>query len=358
MHPEDLAEGVRALLEHSPAFPDHRLIVDIIANPKAGGFKRPRFAHARRRELADVVARARTLPPRRQAVQVRLHPTERGGHASAIAQRVIERSESNGTDCLHLLLTAGGDGTSLETAERLIHLNPELADRFAILRLPLGTGNDGSEGRDLVTALGRFLGPARFERRASVRVTPSEEGGKLPTVACNIASVGFDAYVADRTNRLKRVFPGDSYKFWVNVATLLYERAYAMKPMRLRVWDPSGGIAFDEEAERLFVALGASGNRQYGSGKQVLPGPENGIAVYETTLLRKLIVKGPVERGLHGGIREVRHFSASKLEISFDGNLPLQCDGEVDHLARCDFPLVMEVVPDSYNVVVSQLPLS
>ena len=355
MRPEDLAEGIRAILEHSPALARHRLIVDIIANPKAGGFKRPRFALARKRELAAMVERARHLPERAEPVQVRLHLTARGGHASAIAQRVIERSESNGQDCLHVLLTAGGDGTSLETAERLINLPPGMADRFALLRLPLGTGNDGSEGRDLTVALGRFLGPARFERRSSVRVTPSSEGGKLPIVACNIASVGFDAYVADRTNTLKRVFPGDSYKFWVNVATMLYERAYEMKPMRLRAWDHAGVQIIDDEAERLFVALGASGFRQYGSGKRILPGTENGIAVSETTLFRKLLVKGAIERGMHEGIREVRHFDASRLEIGFDGDLPLQCDGEVDHLASCDFPLTMELVPESYNVI-SPLP--
>jgi len=38
MRPEDLAEGIRAILARSPSFPNSKLIVDIIANPNAGGF--------------------------------------------------------------------------------------------------------------------------------------------------------------------------------------------------------------------------------------------------------------------------------------------------------------------------------
>lgn len=122
MRPENLASGIKTILEHSPAFPKAKLIVDIIANPKAGGFKRRRFADKRKKELAALVAESLQLPQRKSPVSVHLHLTERGGHAAAIVQRLLDRSESNGTDLLHLIITAGGDGTSLETAERLTHL--------------------------------------------------------------------------------------------------------------------------------------------------------------------------------------------------------------------------------------------
>ena len=127
MKPEDLAEGVRAILSHSPSFPGRKLVVDIIANPNAGGFKRRRFAGKRKRELNRVVQEALALPLRAEESQVHLHRTERCGHAAAIAQRVLERSSANGRDSLHIIMTAGGDGTSLETAERL-------CDRVAIIK--------------------------------------------------------------------------------------------------------------------------------------------------------------------------------------------------------------------------------
>jgi hypothetical protein len=38
MKPDDLAEGLNTIFAHSPVFQDKSLIVDVIANPKAGGF--------------------------------------------------------------------------------------------------------------------------------------------------------------------------------------------------------------------------------------------------------------------------------------------------------------------------------
>lgn len=352
MRPEDLAEGIKAILNRSPAFPGRSLIVDIIANPKAGGFKRRRFAARRKTELQQIVTLASSLPKREKEVQVHLHLTERCGHASAIAQRVIERSAANGQDSIHLIMTAGGDGTSLETAERLLHLPDDQKDRFALLRLPMGTGNDGSEGRDLVVALGRFLGALKFERRAAVQVRPAADGGKAPLWAFNIASVGFDAYVADKTNRLKSVFPGDSYKFWVNMAMLFYDNAYKVVPMLLKAWGADGEPVHESRKERLFVAMGASGNRQYGSNKRILPGAENVVSCSQASLFRRLLAKMPIESGKHDGVREIEHFSASRIELEYDEKIPLQCDGEAEELARCDFPLVMERIADLYNVIV------
>jgi diacylglycerol kinase family enzyme len=352
MKPEDLAEGVRAILSHSPSFPGRKLVVDIIANPNAGGFKRRRFAGKRRRELNQVVLEASALPLRPEEPQVNLHRTERCGHAAAIAQRVLERSSANGRDSLHIIMTAGGDGTSLETAERLVRLPEDQKNRFGLLRLPMGTGNDGSEGRDLVAALRRFLGPLTLERRSAIQVRPAEDGGKAPLWSFNIASVGLDAYVADRTNKLKAHFPGDSYKFWVNVATLFYDRAYKVVPMGIKAWDAAGKLVHESEAPRLFVALGASGNRQYGSNKKILPDERNGITVSQTSLFRKLLVKGSIEKGFHEGVSEVLHFDADKIEVSYSERLPLQCDGEVEELARCDFPLVMERLHGLYNIIV------
>ncbi len=352
MRPEDLADGIKSILEHSPAFPDSRLFVDIIANPQAGGFKRRRFAAKRKSELQQVVALAAALPVRRTEVQVRLHLTQRCGHASAIAQRTLDHSTSNGLESFHIIMTAGGDGTSLEMAERLLYLPDDRKDQFALLRLPMGTGNDGSEGRDLVTALGRFLSPLKLERRAAVQVRPAPEGGKPPLWAFNIASVGLDAYVSDKTNKLKSVFPGDSYKFWVNIATMLYDRAYKVIPMGLKVWDLEGKPIHESRKDRLFVAMGASGNRQYGSNKKILPGLENIVSCEQTSLLRKLLVKGSIEKGKHEAVREIEHFMASRIEIQNDDNIPLQCDGEAEILAPCDFPLVMERIPNLYNVIV------
>lgn len=352
MKPEDLLEGLQKIIAHSPVFPSKTLIVDIIANPRAGGFSRVHHSSRRLKELREIVRRASLLPLRSSPFTIKLHQTERCGHAAAIAQRILDRSPANGKDSCHLLITAGGDGTSLETAERLTMLPEQDKDRFGLVRLPFGTGNDGSEGRDLFVALGRFLGEAVQERRAALHVIPDEEGGALPRYAFNIASIGLDAYVADMTNRLKRRFPGDSYKFWVNVATLFYDRLYRVGPMHLTAWDAEGKVVLDDTQPRLLMAIGASGNRQYGANKKILPDERNCVTISQTGLFRKLVLKGPIEKGFHEGINEVVHFSAEKIRVEYEERIPLQCDGETEELARCDFPLVIERLPRAYNVLV------
>lgn len=351
MKPDDLEEGLAAILSHSPIFPDKSLIVDIIANPKAGGFSRIHHSNKRFNELKEIVNQARLFPKRVAPFSLKLHLTERCGHAAAIVQRILDRSPSNGKDIQHLIITAGGDGTSLETTERLTLLPESEKDRFGIVRLPFGTGNDGSEGRDLRVALGRFLGVATLQRKPSLRVTPSEEGGALPRYSFNIASIGLDAYVADMTNRLKRYLPGDSYKFWVNVGTLFYDRVYKVVNMRIKAWQEET-LVLDSSEPRLFLAMGATGNRQYGSNKSILPDERNCVAVSQTSLVRKLIVKGPIEHGKHHGIPELTHFSADKILIEYEERIPLQCDGESDVLAKCDFPLIIERLNAAYNVLV------
>jgi len=98
--------------------------------------------------------------------------------------------------------------------------------------------------------------------------------------------------------------------------------------------------------------MGVSGNRQYGSNKPILPNDHNCIAVSQTSLVRKMVLKGPIEHGKHENIPELVHFTADKLLIDYNERLPLQCDGETTILAKCDFPLVMEMIPNCYNVLV------
>jgi diacylglycerol kinase family enzyme len=352
MRPHDLADGIETILRRTPIFPGRKLKVDLIANPKAGGFMRPRFALKRRHELEEVLKSSSGLPVRGSPVDFRLHLTERSGHAFDIADRIISDSAQDAPTDIRLLLTAGGDGTSLETAARLVELPTAERSRFGLLRLPMGTGNDGSEGRDLVTALGRFLHPARLEARHSLKVSPAAGGGKKPSWAFNIASLGLDAYVAHMTNRLKTLFPGDSYKFMVDLASVMYDKIYRVVPMGIQSWNAHGQRRIDSPREYLLVAVGASGNRQYGSNKKILPDEDNVCLVSQTSLWRKLVAKSAIEKGQHAKVREVGHFSADRLLFGYSERIILQCDGEVTMLDSKDFPLGIERIPALYNILV------
>jgi len=350
MQPAELAASLKRILEHTPAFPGDSLVVDLIANPRAGGFTRRVYTRARFAELATVEGQALALPLRPAPAEVRLHLTERSGHAADIAKGIIADAKRDGPGSRRILVTAGGDGTALEVASSLVDLPPEEAAHFALLRLPFGTGNDGSEGRDLVTALGRFLGPLAFAKREALLVTPNPEGGKAPLYSFNIASLGLDAFVCEMTNRLKTFFPGDFYKLWVDVASVFYEMAWPLEPLVARAFDAQGRDLGTMDGRFLLFAMGVSGHRTYGSNKHILPDDDNVCAVYKMSLANKLKFKEVVQAGGHRGLDILRLFSARRIVFDYPEALLLQCDGEVTRLGKSDFPLVMEVTKPLYNV--------
>jgi diacylglycerol kinase family enzyme len=355
LKPETLVEELRFLLEHSPASPGLPIEVDVIANPVAGGFTRPKFASRRAAELATLRVLASALPHREGPFGLRLHLTDGPGRAASIAKTVIAEARAAGyPPALRVLMTAGGDGTSLEAVGALMELPEAERQLWLVLRLPLGTGNDGSEGRELGSTLGRLLGPCAAAPRAAILVTPNPAGGTAPIWAFNIASIGADAFIADMTNRLKTSFPGDSYKLWVDIASVTYDFVYPSRPMRILAKGQGGEKVIEQGC--LLLAMGVSGYRQYGSNKKILPGPDNVCFIPSLSLFRKLAVKGPISSGGHAAFPEVELFSAERLLVEYPGPLLFQADGEVTRFEARDFPVEFRLLPGAYRVLEGAAP--
>lgn len=352
MHPEELATSIYRLLERSPAFPGESMAVDLVANPKAGGFVRPAYSKRHAAALADLEAKAAAMPRRGTPVSLRLHLTERSGHASEIARGIVEDARRDPAASRRIVMTAGGDGTSLEAATSLVELPEPERSRFAILRLPMGTGNDGSDGRELGPCLGRLLGPMAYEARPALRVVPRGEGGKRPMWSFNIASVGLDAFVCEMTNKLKAIFPGDFFKFWVDVSSIFYDRIWPPAPMSVAAFDSAGAQVDSFEEPCLLVAVGASGHRTYGSNTPIFPDDDNVCSIRQMPLFKKLALKERLTTGRHRGLDIVRLFSATRVRIDYGERILLQREGEVTTLEPADFPLEMQVTKPIYNVLV------
>jgi len=334
-----------------PVSPGLPIQAELVANPAAGGFTRSRYARRRSAELATLGVLSGALPSREGPCSVRLHSTQGAGHATALARGIFAEAKAGGySPALRILMTAGGDGTALEVVGALMELPAAERDRWLVLRLPLGTGNDGSEGSDLGTALGRLLGPCVAQPMSAILVVPNPEGGKSPMWSFNIASVGADAFIAMMTNRLKSRFPGDSYKIMVDVAAATYNLAWPSKPTTIRSWLDASGERI-VEGDCLLLAVGASGSRHYGSNKKILPGQENVCFIPRMSLLGNFKIKGPISAGQHARFRDVQLFSADRLVVEYPGPLLFQADGEVTRLEPEDFPLGFEIVQGAYRVL-------
>lgn len=350
---EQFAEGIAFLASRSPVFGGKPLSVTLIANPRAGGFTRPFVYSRHRRELKLLARRAAYLPDRGAPTTFRLHSTEYPKHAAEVTRALAEESRAE-PEVERLVVTAGGDGTTLEALSTLMDLTEAERSRFVVLRLPMGTGNDGADSRELLPALELLLGPSRFDRQSALRVTPAsagKPGGKGPWWSFNIASLGADAFVSDMTNRLKLTFPGDSYKLWAELATVFYDALWPTRGYEVRAWDARGKEVKRFYGDILLLAMGVSGHRTYGSNKAILPDDDDVCLVRQMPLLRKLVVKGPLTTGRHRGHPEVDLFSAAKVEIGFRHRALVQMDGEVERLAAEDFPVVFERTEPAIRVI-------
>jgi diacylglycerol kinase family enzyme len=210
----------------------------------------------------------------------------------------------------------------------------------------MGTGNDGADSPELDKALDLLVKPADIVRAPALRLLTSGSG-KGPFLAFNVLSVGLDAFVTHMTNRMKGRLPGDSYKLWVDIAALFYDRIYTVGPMDLRILDGEGREVPGGKFNRplLLLAVGAGGKRTYGSGRKILPDERNVCALRQMSLWRKLALKGLFDYGTHVDKPEAALFSAARVE--FSGLYPIlaQMDGETVLLRPEDFPAAIELSP-------------
>jgi diacylglycerol kinase family enzyme len=334
------AEGVAQLATRSPLFEGKSLRVRMIANPKAGGFTRPRVHERHLRELKELLSESATLPTRVSPTYFDLQLTEKRRHACEMTRELIDAAGKDPEKAENLIITAGGDGTSLEVLTELLLAPEEIRERFVILRLPMGTGNDGSDGRELPDSLGRLIRPAKFAKQSALVVTTAT--GRGPWHAFNITSMGVDAFVAHSTNLLKVMLPGDSYKFFLDLASVFYTILYKVEDMEIDFFDAKGTKTGEAKRKLLLLAMGASGHRTYGSNKLILPGDENVCMIDEMPFRRKLILKEKIPAGHHKDFPEARLLTADKAVIRYGERIIIQMDGEAEKLAPEDFPVVLE----------------
>ncbi|MDR2020810.1 MAG: diacylglycerol kinase [Treponema sp.] len=359
----DFASALSDICSRCLVVPERPLDWTVIANPTAGGFTIRSRWKRHERILRDYTARAASNPrrsgagPSRTALEqggalgaLGLIPTAGPGHAGKIVEALTGEAASDRSGRFHLIITAGGDGTSLEALIALYQAGAAVRSGFAILRLPMGTGNDGADAWELDKALDLLIYPSNIGYTRALRLTTSVQG-KGPFLAFNILSVGIDAFITHMTNKTKGKLPGDSYKLWVDIASLLYDLVYKVGPMEVRALDGKGRETASFREPLLLLAVGISGRRTYGSHKWILPDDRNVCAVKQMSLLRKVALKGLFLSGKHINKPESKLFNASRVE--FRGEYPIlaQMDGEAVLLHPVDFPASIELTEPAIPIL-------
>jgi diacylglycerol kinase family enzyme len=364
MEIELFAKTLAEICSHSKVAVGRRLEYTIIVNPSAGGFTIKKRWKKHRAILEEYLKKALANPPRVDAkpsaaaksgkTGASSFPdygavlTGRSGHAREITKAVIDEAlasnESNPP--FQLIICAGGDGTHWEVLSALHDAPARFLSSAAVIRLPLGTGNDGADAPVPDGALDLLVNSVYVEYTPALRLFTAQGGpacSKGPFLAFNILSVGLDAFVTHMTNKMKGSLPGDSYKLWVDIAALFYDKVYKVDFMNVKSFDEHGKEVNSFREKLLLLAVGASGHRTYGSGNKIIPDDRNVCAVKQMPIFRKIALKNLFRTGDHINKPESILFTARRVEFSAMYPILAQMDGESVLLGHDDFPSAIEL---------------
>jgi diacylglycerol kinase family enzyme len=359
----EFARSIASICERGLIAAGRPLRWAVIANTAAGGFTIRKRLEKHSAALEEALRKAAAMQLQGRAkpsecilksggrfAEYGFFETRAAGDAALITKELLNEAVSvieGGENPLFLVISAGGDGTALEILcefYKQITAAPEkLRDSFVFLRLPMGTGNDGADARNLSDALAGLIEARGVTYTSAVRLTTSAPG-KGPFYAFNILSVGLDAFVTHWTNRMKGRLPGDSYKLWLDAASLFYNKIYKVGFMDVCAYDAEGRPVKQFREETLLLAVGASGRRTYGAGNRILPDERNVCAMREMSVFRKIAIKGLVASGRHTDSPEVSLFSARLVRFLYEHPILAQMDGETVLLEPSDFPATIEVL--------------
>jgi len=310
--------------------------VTLVLNPVAGGFSHLGKYHSQLEKKLQELESLQSRDFKWEVIQ-----TEAPGHGAIIAQELGNRVTGD-----EMVILMGGDGTSMEFCSGLMQVPLVKRSRLLLFRVPMGTGNDGLDAVDFQRALDGLVTADDHQELPAVKIEPQ---GMDTQYAFNIGTIGLDAFVTHMTNLIKKYTPGSFYKVMVDFTTLFYDLFVKIRPMDIRIQTQEGEKSFHDRV--LLMCMGASGYRTYGNQMKILPDSHNLLAVGWASILRRILVKGTFYTGEHRNIPEAHFYETESVEVSYEGKILLNRDGDTLWLNKENFPLRFSVIPSGISVL-------
>ncbi len=377
MTPETLSEGISRLVSVNPLFSEKNLKVIVIANEKAGGFTQVKQSQKNAGILAAALERAASKQAVTKNTESRLIITEGQGHAIQLVADIAESALSD-KDSFYLIVTAGGDGTSSEVQNGLFKFAHEseekknlVMNRMAVLRLPIGTGNDGTDGHTFSEAVELLEESLHFANARAIKMSvagnptkeqiaeagkdPAEYGDTetpAPWYAFNVAGIGLDAFVCWKANIMKAKHPGDSYKLMLDFATLNYNKTFPPEDAVLKIYKDDELLESVNTSFEILV-FGVSGHRMFGGGKQILPEENNIAYVKKLDVMTMVMNSRKFEDGSYTSTNLASCFKGNRITVEYAHPILCEMDGETHLLLKENFPVSLELTDPCVQVIES-----
>ena len=303
----------------------------VILNPHAGSGKG-------KKDKSEIL---RTLD--QSGLQYELAVSEYPKHTIQLAAQAIEGGYRN-------LIVAGGDGTLNEAVNGIFLQTACPPEEIIIGVIPVGTGNDWIKTFGVPNeydAAVKLIKKGDTMLQDIGQITFNENEKTRICYFANMAGFGFDAMVAERTNRLK-----NKGKKGIS----LYLEALGSSFMNYKT-EKAQLILDNKVIDELIFSVSIGIGKFNGGGMMQAPGavPDNGL--FQVTIIRKIGLFGILRNlaGLYSGefVKDPRvsTHQASRVSISSAHNIAGEADGEILGDNKFEIGLFSQKLNVIYNPV-------
>jgi YegS/Rv2252/BmrU family lipid kinase len=265
--------------------------------------------------------------------------TDAPNHAVKLSRKYIEAG-------FRKIIVVGGDGTLNEVINGIFTQRKYAPDEIIVAMIPVGTGNDWGRSfsipydyKEAISVIAR----EKTVRQDVGRVNYTSGDRQHTRHFINMAGIGFDAEVANKTNRQKREGKSGPLSYLVNIFTSLMQ----FKPVHTNFLIDNKPVN-----EHIFSASIAICQFNGGGMKQAPHAiPDDGLfditiitKVSRTTVLRNVL---KLYDGSFVKLQQVKQFRGQVVKIDSEPALLLETDGE----SLGYTPMTFEILPRAVTVV-------
>jgi len=268
--------------------------------------------------------------------------TEYKGHAIDLVSSHIENGERN-------FLVIGGDGTINEVVNSAFAQTKVLTNEILIGLIPFGSGNDWSRMYNIPSSYEEaidILEDGKIFTQDVGKVTYNEGSKTFIRYFINMAGMGFDARVAQRTNKSKdKGNSGGAFIYFKNlILTLLLHRNTFTEVMI-----DDGKASFKTKTFSLTVGIGNFN----GGGMMQLPYARPYDGLLDLTLIGRITKFEVIKqiKNLYDGSfvhhPKVHTFKGKNIKIGSKPRISIEVDGE----SLGHSPFEFEIIPQSIKIL-------